>query len=126
MTSDLDRLGASKYLLLITYRKNGTPVPTPVWVARDEDELVVFTAPEAGKVKRIRRNAEVRVALCDMRGNPKGEEVPARARILDAEATHRTMKLIMRKYWLLGPLTVLGGRIRRRGGIPGAIAIKLD
>lgn len=126
MPTALDLLGAAKYMLLTTYRKDGRAVATPVWVARDGDELVVFTAPDTGKVKRIRRNGAVEVAPCDMRGNRKGEDVPGRARILDEAGARRTLRLIMRKYWILGPLTVLGGRLRRRGGLPGAIAITLN
>lgn len=68
MSTDLERLGAAQYLLLTTFRRDGTAVPTPVWVARDGAELVVFTAPNAGKVKRIRRDGAVRVGPCTMRG----------------------------------------------------------
>lgn len=125
MPTDLDLLGKAKYVRLTTYRKDGTAVPTPVWVVRDGDELLVFSAPDAGKVKRIRRDGAVRIGPCDARGNAKGEEVPGQARILDVAGAQRTVNLIMRKYWILGPLTVLGGRIRRRGALPGAIAIKL-
>lgn len=83
MSTDLERLGAAQYLLLTTFRRDGTPVPTPVWVARDGAELVVFTAPNAGKVKRIRRDGAVRVGPCTMRGRPMGGDVPGRARVLD-------------------------------------------
>ena len=51
-----DRLGAGKYLLLTSYRKNGTPVATPVWVVRDGEHLAIWTERHAGKVKRIRRD----------------------------------------------------------------------
>jgi uncharacterized protein len=80
----LDALGAGKYLLITTYRKNGTAVPTPVWVVRDGDALGVWTVADSWKVKRIRNRADVVVGPCDVRGNPTGESVPARAEILDA------------------------------------------
>jgi PPOX class probable F420-dependent enzyme len=126
MSDELARLAAEKYIVLTSFRKDGTAVPTPVWVARDGDELVVFTAPDAGKVKRIRRDGAVRVGPCTVRGVPTGDDVPARARILDEAAARHTMKLIARKYGLFGRITVLGSRLRRRRTGPGAIAITLD
>ncbi|HEY3753788.1 MAG TPA: PPOX class F420-dependent oxidoreductase [Pseudonocardiaceae bacterium] len=126
MSADLDRLAEAKYVLLTTFRKDGRAVPTPVWVARDGDELVVYTAPDAGKVKRIRRDGAVRVGPCDVRGKPKGDDVPGHARVLDDAGVRRTLSLIMKKYGLLGRITVLGGRLRRRAGLPGAIAITLS
>ena len=124
---DLESLGDAKYVLLTTFRRDGTAVPTPVWVARDGAELVVFTAPNAGKVKRIRRDGAVRVGPCTMRGRPTGVDVPGRARVLDAAGVERTLGLIARKYGVLGRLTVWNSRLRRRGsGGPGAIAIALD
>lgn len=123
MASDLDRLAAEKYVLLTTFRKDGRAVPTPVWAARDGADLVVFTAPDAGKVKRIRRDGTVQVAPCDVRGRPKGDAVAGQARLLDEAGARHAIGLIGKKYGLLGRLTILGGKIRRRGGLPGAIAI---
>jgi hypothetical protein len=125
MPDDLDRLATAKYMLLTTFRKDGTAVPTPVWVARDGDELVLTTAPDAGKVKRVRRDGTARVAPCTVRGRPTGAEVPARARMLDAAGVRRAQRLIARKYWVLGRIGLLNSRLRRGSG-PGAIAITLD
>ena len=33
--TELDRLAAGKYLLITSYRKDGSGVPTPVWMVRD-------------------------------------------------------------------------------------------
>ncbi|HEY3608407.1 MAG TPA: PPOX class F420-dependent oxidoreductase [Pseudonocardiaceae bacterium] len=126
MPDDIDRLATAKYLLLTTFRKDGTAVPTPVWVARDGDELVLTTAPEAGKVKRIRRDGTARVAPCTVRGRPTGAEVPARARLLDASDVRRVQGLIARKYWVLGRIGLLNSQLRRGRSGPGAIAITLD
>ena len=125
MPDDLDRLATAKYMLLTTFRKDGTAVPTPVWVARDGDELVLTTAPNAGKVKRVRRDGTARVAPCTVRGRPTGAEVPARARMLDAAGVRRAQRLIARKYWVLGRIGLLNSQLRRGRG-PGAIAITLD
>ncbi|MEW2130857.1 PPOX class F420-dependent oxidoreductase [Streptomyces sp. NPDC005435] len=119
----LARLGTGTYLLVTSYRKDGTPVPTPVWVVRDDDALGVWTTADSWKVKRVRRRADVLVGPCDMRGNATGEQVPATARITDADTTARYRSLIARKYGIVGRLTLLGSRIRR--GAEGTVGIRI-
>ncbi|WP_217545014.1 PPOX class F420-dependent oxidoreductase [Streptomyces sp. GbtcB6] len=119
----LDQLGAGKYLLVTSYRKDGTPVPTPVWVVRDGDTLGVWTAADTFKVKRIRRRADVKVGACDLRGRPTGDPVPATAEIADAATTARYRDLIARKYGITGRLTLLGSRLRR--GLDGTVGIRV-
>ncbi|MGW3126607.1 PPOX class F420-dependent oxidoreductase [Streptomyces sp. NPDC001076] len=119
----LDRLAAGKYLLVTSYRKDGTPVPTPVWVVRDGDTLGVWTVADSFKVKRIRRRADVTVGPCDLRGNPTGDPVPATAEITDAATTARYRGLIARKYGITGRLTLLGSRLRR--GVDGTVGIRV-
>ena len=68
----LDRLGAEKYVLLTTFRKDGRAVPTPLWAVPDGTGLAVWTPTGSGKVKRIRNSGLVTVAPCDLRGNPTG------------------------------------------------------
>ena len=87
--SEVERLSAGKYLSLGTFRKSGEKVATPVWVTRDGDDLYVITGASSGKVKRIRNNAEVELAPCDMRGRISGAEVSGTAEILDAAGTKR-------------------------------------
>ncbi|MBB4717432.1 PPOX class F420-dependent oxidoreductase [Streptomyces luteogriseus] len=119
----LDELGSGKYLLVTSYRKNGTPVATPVWVVRDGDALGVWTPADSWKVKRIRNRADVLVGPCDLRGNPTGDQVPATAAICDAATTGRYRQLIGRKYGLTGRLTLLGSRLRR--GVDGTVGIRI-
>ncbi|NUS27811.1 MAG: PPOX class F420-dependent oxidoreductase [Streptomyces sp.] len=119
----LDRLAAGSYLLITSFRKNGTGVPTPVWVVRDGDTLGVWSAADSWKVKRIRARADVLVGPCDLRGNPTGESVPGTAEICDADTSARYRKLIARKYGILGRLTLLGSRLRR--GTKGTVGIRV-
>jgi uncharacterized protein len=109
----LARLADGKYVLVTTFRKNGTPVPTPVWAGRDGDALVFFSAPDAGKVKRLRRDNSVELTECSFNGTPTGETVKATADLLDAAGADRARKAIARKYGLIGRLTMLGSRLRR-------------
>ncbi|TWE16381.1 PPOX class F420-dependent oxidoreductase [Kitasatospora atroaurantiaca] len=119
----LEQLGAGKYLLLTTYKKDGTGVPTPVWVVRDDRSLGVWTVADSWKVKRIRNRADVLVGPCDVRGKATGEQVTATAEICDAATTAEYRKLLQRKYGLIGRLSLLGSRLRR--GTAGTIAIRI-
>ncbi|MEU7722816.1 PPOX class F420-dependent oxidoreductase [Streptomyces tibetensis] len=119
----LDALGAGKYLLITSYRRNGTPVATPVWVVRDGAALGAWTPADSWKVKRIRNRADVLVGPCDLRGNPTGDQVPATAEICDPATTARYRRLIARKYGLTGRLTLLGSRLRR--GVDGTVGIRV-
>jgi PPOX class probable F420-dependent enzyme len=103
-------------MLLTTFRQDGTPVPTPVWVTRVGDELRVWSAPEAGKVKRIRRNGAVRVAPCTFRGEPRGESVDATAELLPETELPALLKALAAKYGLRGWLTTLSVRYFGRRG----------
>jgi uncharacterized protein len=85
MTDDQQHQFADqKYLNLETYRKNGTPVATPMWFAEHHGTLYVYSRADAGKVKSIRQNSTVRVVPCTAGGTPTGDWVAGTARILDA------------------------------------------
>ncbi|MFF2044433.1 PPOX class F420-dependent oxidoreductase [Kitasatospora sp. NPDC058170] len=119
----LVRLSAGSYLLVTTYKKDGTGVPTPVWVVRDGEALGIWTVADSWKVKRIRNRADVLVGPCDVRGNPTGEAYPATAEILAPERAAAYRTLLRQKYGLLGVLTLLGSRLRR--GERGTIGIRI-
>ena len=95
----LEAVGNSAYIALRTFRKSGVAVDTPVWVAADGGRLYVYTGGTSGKAKRIRNSGAVAVCVSDMRGNPKGEWVPAQARVLDTPPdVERGLALLKRKY----------------------------
>src|SRR4051794_41030832 len=95
------RFASGRYLLLTTFRRNGTPVATPVWFAVDDAHLLVYTSATTGKAKRLRHTSRVRVAPCTSRGRPTGEEVAAVARFLpQTEAAHVDRRL-NEKYGIL-------------------------
>ncbi|MGW3802474.1 PPOX class F420-dependent oxidoreductase [Streptomyces clavifer] len=90
----------SEYVSLTTYRKDGTPVATPVWAAADGDELYVWTRSDSWKVKRLRNNPRVLVTVCDVRGRI-AEGAPSaegEARLLDKDGTAGVRKVLARKY----------------------------
>ncbi|MFF3527202.1 PPOX class F420-dependent oxidoreductase [Streptomyces rubiginosohelvolus] len=123
--SSVERLAASKYVLLTTFRRDGRAVPTPVWVMRDGDCLAVWSAADAGKVKRIRNSGRVTVAPCDWRGTPKGESVPGVAELPADQDTVHYLDLMKRKYGLVARVGLLGSRLKGSGHRTVGIRIRL-
>jgi uncharacterized protein len=121
----LSELADEPFISLTTFKRDGTPVSTPVWVAGDDGRLLVHSAAHTWKVKRIRRDGHVRVAACDFRGNVRGKA-------LDGEATIRKDTSLVealeeRKYGcmyrMFGSVAALGRRLRRQ---PPAEWVEID
>ena len=122
---EVERLARGKYLSLTTFKKDGSAVATPVWVARDGDELVVITDVTSGKAKRIRYNGRVVLAPCDMRGKVTGPSVDGVARLTDSTGTDYVAAQIKRKYGLTYTLIGLMEKLRRRES-SGSIGIRIE
>lgn len=105
-----------KYLSLTTYRRDGSPVSNPLWFVEDHGRLVLATAADSHKVKRLRRNAAAMVAPCTARGILTGYAIPARVDFLPAAEHARIDRLIAEKYRidkiLILPLYRLVTRLR--------------
>jgi PPOX class probable F420-dependent enzyme len=100
-TSGFDALRGHKYCLLVTYRRSGEPVPTPVWFGLEgERALFVRTESDAGKVKRIRRDPRVLVAPASARGKPTGPLAEGSARVLEGEEEDRAESALRANYGL--------------------------
>lgn len=124
-TDELARLSRGNYLSLTTFRKSGEAVATPVWVARDGDRLLVTTAADSWKVKRIRNNPRVLLAPCDVRGNLKGPQVGGTATVQDAAASATTRSKVISRYGLVGRALALMEKLRGGGETVG-LAITPD
>ncbi|MBD8506836.1 PPOX class F420-dependent oxidoreductase [Hoyosella sp. G463] len=124
MAPTFEDLAAAKYVLLTTFRKDGTAVGTPLWVAADGQRLLVWTETNSYKVKRIRRDPRVTIAVCGARGKPNGEAVEGRAEVLEQEGTELARRLISEKYGILGKLIVKGSLLRR--GRRGTIGVAIE
>jgi len=112
-------IDSASYLSLATDRRDGREVRTPVWFARTGDAIYLFSAPEVGKVKRLRRTRAGRIAPCDMRGNTSGDFVPVSGELLHAaNDIAEALASLRRKYGLLMWFTDfaarLAGRFERR------------
>ncbi|HUJ05253.1 MAG TPA: PPOX class F420-dependent oxidoreductase [Streptosporangiaceae bacterium] len=97
-----------KYLSVASYKRDGTAVATPVWFVEQDGRLLVQTGAHSGKVKRIRHNPAIGIAMCTASGRLRGEQVSAVAEVLRESAAMDAQRLIMRKYRaemvIIGPL----------------------
>ena len=113
MGSMIAQFEGQSYLNLETYRKTGEPVRTPVWFVENDGALYVRTSESTGKFKRTRNNPAVMIAPCDIRGNLKGEWVPAEAGVATAAESDVAYRLLQKKYGLKYAMTKLFLRGRR-------------
>ncbi|MBM4519184.1 PPOX class F420-dependent oxidoreductase [Rhodococcus hoagii] len=123
MTATLSEIGAAKYVLLTTFKKDGSGVPAPLWAAMDGDRMLMWTESKSWKVKRIKNRSRVTVGVCDARGNPKGPQIDATAVVLDDAGTEETRDAIARKYGLIGWIAVKGSILRR--GRKGTVGLAI-
>lgn len=116
-------IAEAQYVLLTTFTKDGRPKPTPVWVARDGDRLLVISEEKSWKVKRIRNTPRVTLAVCDIRGRPKSEAIEATATILDKSHNGAVYDAIGRRYGLVG--RVFNTFSKLRGGMQKNVGLEL-
>lgn len=96
-----DNVAGAGFLNLVTTKRDGTAVPTPVWFAALDDRLVIGTGSSAGKIKRIRHTRTVRVAPCTARGRITGPEAEGVAHIAGPDEARAARAALARKYRLL-------------------------
>ena len=93
-------------VVLVTYKRDGTPVSTPVSIAVEGERAFVRTWETAWKFRRIRNNPEVEVAPSTARGKPTGPAIRARARVLEGDESEYAGRLLARKHPVLHGLLV--------------------
>ena len=113
-SQSLDPFAGQRYLNLESYKRDGTPVQTPVWFAEEEGVLYVYTLANAGKVKRIRRDPHIRIAPCTMRGTVTGPWMEAEATIVDATTAAHGHALLRHKYGWMKGIGVVFSRLLHR------------
>ena len=102
----LESLAAARTVSLTTFRRDGTPVATPVSVAVDGERALIRTYESSGKFKRLRNDARVEVAPSSFRGEPLGPAIAARARVIEGEDAALARRLIEAKHRVLHGLAV--------------------
>jgi PPOX class probable F420-dependent enzyme len=99
-TGSIEDVARCKRALLVTYRRDGTPVPTPVWAAPAGGALYVRSERSSGKVKRLRRDARLLVAPATVRGRPLGPPFEASAMVLEGPEEAVAEQALARRYGL--------------------------
>jgi PPOX class probable F420-dependent enzyme len=79
------RLGDEPFIDLVSFRADGSPAHTPVWVSGDGSRLFVSTFGDSFKVTRMTANPTVAIAACDGPGAvaPDEDYVAGHAEVLD-------------------------------------------
>jgi len=91
-------LDGARFVSLTTFRKTGVGVSTPVWIARDGDDLVVTTPVGSGKLKRLRNNPLVEMRPCSRLGKVADGAPTVTAAAAEEEETPAALSRIKRKY----------------------------
>jgi uncharacterized protein len=114
ITSTLEGFAGQKTVILTTYRRDGTPVDTPVHIAVDGNRAFIRTYEKAYKTKRLRRRPEAELWLASngtapailALARPKaarhaGSPVHVRATELSGDESRRAGAALARKYPVL-------------------------
>jgi PPOX class probable F420-dependent enzyme len=73
-------LSDEKYVLLTTFKRDGTPVATPVWwVPMEGERFGFYTSSTSGKIKRLDHTERVTVQPCNARGKVREGTSPTEA-----------------------------------------------
>lgn len=117
----------ARYVSFATFRKTGAKVATPVWMApavRSEQDqgYFIFSAGNAGKVKRLRNNTAVVLACCDARGQVLSDWTDATAELVtDAQQIEMALRALHNKYgwqmWLADIGSKITGKYNKRAYI---------
>jgi PPOX class probable F420-dependent enzyme len=123
---DLNDFIDVEYINLITYKKDKTPVTTPVWVADYSDSLVVTTSLNAGKVKRVRNNGKATIYITNQNGSKKlSESLDLQASLIEEPSLKKqAADLIRKKYGLMAKMIMKGPdenraiiKLENKGGV---------
>jgi hypothetical protein len=77
-----DSLEKQRTVVVTTYKRDGSAVPTPVNLMVDGEHAFFRTWSTSGKAKRLGRDPSVLIAPSTVRGKPTGPPVAASARLL--------------------------------------------
>ena len=125
MLSLAQRVQQARYVSFATFRKNGAKVATPVWMAPAElppKVCYIFSAGNAGKVKRLRNNPVVELACCDVQGKVLSDWITATAQLVtEPDEIALALEALGQKYgwqmWIADVGSKLTGKYHKRAYI---------
>ncbi|MFM7797146.1 MAG: PPOX class F420-dependent oxidoreductase [Candidatus Nitrosotenuis sp.] len=100
----MDRFPNQKYIVVETIRKSGVGVKTPVWFVEDDGLVWVVTREKTGKVKRIRNNSKVNLAVSNFSGDPKSDWSAGVAEIVQGDTAKKIIQKRNKKYGIMARL----------------------
>lgn len=127
-------LADEKYVAFTTYKKDGTPKSTPVWIVETGDGKLGFTTEDGSwKVKRLRNNNRIEVQPSDARGNVSDVSSPTSgtAEVVHGAEFEAVLAAVKGKYgWQMTAIQAFG-KVRglfskKDNGESCAIVITLD
>jgi hypothetical protein len=118
-------LHQSSYILFSTKKRDGSFVATPVWCAGNDTTLYIFSAGEAGKVKRLRNFSECKIAPCNVIGKPLGDAIDAKAYLVNGAESQIAHRQLIKKYGIQMRLLDITSAISRRKNKRAFIRIDL-
>ncbi len=128
----MNELDTARYVSLTTFKKDGSPVATPVWITGVAGVYAFTTGDKAWKTIRLRRNPSVTVQVCDMRGRAKPHAtiyVGTGESFSSADAIGVAERALTEKYgWQFRATKIADGLKARfgRGPKQGVVAIHLS
>ena len=119
--TSVEDLARERFVSLTTFRRSGEPVSTPMWIASDGVDLLMWTPADSWKVRRLADDPRVRLAPCSRAGKVREAAPPVVGTavvISDPDAVDRAAQTMRRKYgWEFRIVTALE-RIVARGRRP--------
>ena len=100
----MEKFSNEKHIVLETFRKNGAGVKTPVWFVEFDDLIWVVTRKLTGKVKRLRKNSKVKVAISSFSGKPKSKWFSGQAKIVEGDLAQKAISLRNKKYGFMAKI----------------------
>ena len=61
-------IASAKYVSFVSYRRDGTPVATPVWIAPLGNDFGFTIDNASGKAKRLAHTNRATIQQCDVKG----------------------------------------------------------
>ncbi len=98
---EVEFIEGGNYLSFATRKRSGEYVATPVWFAPHGGSYYLFSAGEAGKIKRLRNFSESRIAACTMTGAITGDWIETEAIVLESDAEKSTALQALRDKYRL-------------------------
>ena len=111
-TTSFDSVVNARTILLTTFKRDGSPVGTPIWFVVRNGIIYATTVSTSGKVKRIRNNSHVLLAPCTQSGKVIGPTYEGKARVLTEQDKRDVLGVIRRRYGVLVPIFSLINRLR--------------